>query len=261
MRPLLALGLALFLAAPFVPLLIWSVARGWFFPEMLPQVWHLDAWSRILSPGSGVPQAVWTTTWVAALTTGLSLLVGLPAAMALGRGFRGARAVELLLLAPVIVPGIAVVFGLHGLFLRLGLANTATGVVLAHLIPTLPYMVLVLAGVVRNLDPDLARQARSLGASAPRAFVSVTLPALAPGVMVGALFAFLVSWSQYLVTLVIGGGKVVTLPLLLFATASAGRNDLTAAMALVYVAPGLVIVALVARQVTGRSAALAGPRP
>ena len=260
MRGLFALSLALFLAAPFVPLVLWSVARGWFFPDLLPGTWTLEAWTRVLSPASGVPQAVWTTTWVAGATTLLSALVGLPAALALGRGFRGARAVELLLLAPVVVPGIAVVFGLHGLFLRLGLANSASGVVLAHLIPTLPYMVLVLAGVVRNLDPDLAAQARSLGATPARALLRVTLPALAPGLMAGALFAFLVSWSQYILTLVIGGGKVVTLPLLLFATANAGRNDLTAAMALIYVAPGLVIVALVARQVTGRSAALAGPR-
>jgi putative spermidine/putrescine transport system permease protein len=80
--------------------------------------------------------------------------------------------------------------------------------------------------------------------------------------MTAALFSFLVSWSQYLLTLAIGGGRVQTLPLLLYSFAAAGRNDITAAIALLYMLPGLLILAITARFVTGRGAALAqGLRP
>ena len=123
-------------------------------------------------------------------------------------------------------------------------------------------MVLIMAAVFSRFDTAYEDQARSLGATPFQTFRTVTLPAILPGLMTGALFAFLVSWSQYLLTLAIGGGRVQTLPLLLFSFASAGRNDVTAAIALLYILPGLLILALTARFVTGRSPALTeGLRP
>jgi putative spermidine/putrescine transport system permease protein len=119
-------------------------------------------------------------------------------------------------------------------------------------------MTLVMAAVFSRFDPALEAQARTLGATPWQAFRAVTLPVILPGLMTAALFAFLVSWSQYLLTLAIGGGRVQTLPLLLFSFASAGRNDITGAIALLYILPGLLILILTARQVTGRGAALAG---
>lgn len=259
LRTLALTALVLWLILPLVPLAVWSFARGWRWPDLLPQEWTLAGWSHALDPVSGVLPALWTTTLVAAAATLLSLAIGLPAGRALGMyRFRGKALVELLVLAPVIVPGIAVVFGIHAVFLMLGLANTLAGVILVHLVPTLPYMILVLAGIFANHDPAFEDQARSLGASPLQTFRHVTLPAILPGVIVGSLFAFLVSWSQYILTLVIGGGRVVTLPLLLFSFATSGRNDIAGAIAMIYILPGVLILALTARHLTGRSAALAG---
>jgi putative spermidine/putrescine transport system permease protein len=115
---------------------------------------------------------------------------------------------------------------------------------------------LIMAAVFSRFDPAFEAQARSLGATPLQTFRAVTLPAILPGLVTAALFAFLVSWSQYLLTLAIGGGRVQTLPLLLFSFASAGRNDITAAVALLYILPGLLILAVTARRITGRNAAL-----
>lgn len=263
LRLLTALALTGFLILPILPLAIWSFAHGWRFPDPLPQAWSLKAWSYALGPRSGVLHSLGVTTVIALATTLLAAIVGVPAGRALGQyRFRGKGLVTLLLLAPAFLPGIAVVFGLHGIFLRLGLVGTIPGVILAHLIPVLPYMVMVMAAVFSRLDPDFEAQARTLGASPWQTFRNVTLPAILPGLMTAALFAFLVSWSQYLLTLAVGGGRVQTLPLLLFSFSSAGRNDLTGAIALIYVLPGLLVVLLTARQITGRGAALAtGLRP
>lgn len=248
--------LAFVLVAPLVPLVVWSFARGWRWPALLPQGWTLAAWEHALSQASGMPGALATSLAVSACVTLLAVLAGVPAGMVLGRGaFRGRGVVQALVLAPILVPGIAVALGLQGVFLWAGLANTALGVVLVHLVPVLPYMVLVVAGVAAGREGQMAAQARTLGATPLQALRHVTLPGIAPGIAVGALFAFLVSWGQYALTLTIGGGKVVTLPILLYNFASSGRHDLAGAIAVVYMAPGIVVVALTARRLTGAGVA------
>jgi putative spermidine/putrescine transport system permease protein len=259
----LALGLLiLWLILPLIPLAIWSVAKGWRFPDLLPETWTLNAWQIALSPRSGALESLWTTSLIAILTTLIAILIGVPAGRALGQSqFRGKAAIQALILAPLIVPGIAVALGLHAVFLRLGLTNTLPGVVVVHLIPTLPYMILIMSGIFTTHDPAFAAQARTLGATSAQAFRFITLPAILPGIIVGSLFCFLVSWSQYMLTLLIGGGRVQTLPLLLFSFASSGRNDLTAAIALIYILPGILILILTARRISGTHPALAPLTP
>jgi putative spermidine/putrescine transport system permease protein len=194
---------------------------------------------------------------VATATTALSALIGLPAGRALGLGrFRGRRLVILLLLTPAVFPAIALAPGLHGIFLHLRLTGTLGGVILAHLVIVLPYMTLILAAVFAGLDTAQEDQARSLGARPLQVFRHVTLPLNRPGLLTGALFAFLISWAQYLPTLVIGGGRVETLPLALYSFASAGRNDVTGAVAILALVPGALALLVTARLVTGRHPAL-----
>ena len=119
-------------------------------------------------------------------------------------------------------------------------------------------MVLVMSGIFANYDPSFEDQARSLGASPLKTFWYITFPAILPGIIVGGLFAFLVSWSQYILTLLIGGGRVVTLPLLLFNFATSGRNDITGAIGMIYILPGIIILLMTARHLSGRSGAVGG---
>lgn len=250
--------LTAWLVLPLLPLAVWSFARGWRFPDLLPREWTLQAWRVAFSARSGVIESLGTTVTVAVLATVLSILIGVPAGRALGlHRFRGKALVELMILAPVIVPGLAVALGLHSILLGLGLTNSLAGVVLVHLVPTLPYMTLVMAGIFAGYDVAFEEQARSLGASPWQTFRHVTLPAILPGILVGGLFAFLVSWSQYVLTLLIGGGRVVTLPLLLFTFATSGRNDVAGAIGILYVLPGVLVLLFTARHLTGTNPAAA----
>ena len=229
--------------APLVPLVLWSVARGWRFPALLPNALSPDPWAHALSAASGVPAGLAGSALVAGLTAVLSVVIGLP----MGRALATARRpgwLAALVLAPLVVPGIAVGLGLHAVFLHLGLTGTTAGVVLAHLVPTLPYAILMLAAVFAGFDTDLEAQARSLGATPWGAFRHVTLPLVWPGVLVAGCLAFLVSWGQYLLTLLIGGGKVATLPLTLYSAVSAGRHDLAGAIALLAVLPCALVLAV-----------------
>lgn len=240
------------LMLPLIPLAIWSFARGWRFPDLLPIAWSGRAWAYAFSQTSGVVESIAVTLWIAASVTVIATLIGIPAGRALGLyQFRGKRLVEAVILAPLIVPPLTVALGLQSVFIGFGLTGSVLGVILVHLIPVLPYVILIMTGIFANFDPRFEDQARSLGARRAQVFFYVTLPALAPGVMVAMLMGFLISWSQYLLTLMIGGGRVVTLPLVLFNFASSGRNDITGAIALIYILPALGILALTARRMLG----------
>lgn len=242
---------------PFVPLLIWSFAHRWLFPAALPTEWSWRAWSYVFSPSSKVLLAFWRSFVVATAVTLLSIPIGIMAGRALGLyRFRGRTFIQFLILAPTIVPVLAVAMGIHVVFIRYGLADTILGVILVHLVPVTPYMVLIMSSAFANYDTDFEDQARSLGASPAQVFRHVTLPAIWPSVMVGSLFAFIISWSQYLLTLLIGGGQVITLPVLLFSFANSGDNAITAALSLVFIAPAILILLLTARYLSRKDGAI-----
>ena len=88
------------LVLPLVPLAIWSFAKGWFFPNLLPTRWSMQAWDYALSDTAGVVDSLWLTIWISVAATVLSILVGVPAGRALGLyKFRGKELVELMILA------------------------------------------------------------------------------------------------------------------------------------------------------------------
>jgi putative spermidine/putrescine transport system permease protein len=252
-------GIVLGVLLPFIPMLIWSVSFRWLYPDVLPESLSGRAWLYVFSPHAKVLSALGYSTLVALLVTALSLLIGLPAGRALGLyRFRGKTAVRFLILAPTIVPTLAAAMGIHVLFIRYGLVDNVLGVVLVHLIPVMPYVVLILSGVFANYNPDYEAQAQTLGASAWQRFRYVTLPAIFPALIVSALFAFIISWSQYILTLLIGGGQVVTLPVLLFSFVNSGDNAITAALSLVFMAPAILFLLLTARYLSGNQAAIGG---
>ncbi len=247
------------LLTPLIAFLFNAFSFRWFYPQLFPNELSLRAWASIVAPNSKVPEALLTSTILAVSVTLSSVIIGLPAARALGLyKFRGKRIIEFLIISPTIVPGIAVAMGLNINFIRWGLAGNLLGVGLVHLVPVMPYVVLTLSGVFANYDPEYEQQARSLGAGTLRTFWHVTLPAVFPGIVVASLFAYLISWSQYILTFLIGAGQVITMPVLLFSTASGNNNALTAAMSLVFVAPSLLILVLTARYLSGKSSAIGG---
>lgn len=252
---------AIFIAvlAPLLPLLIWSVAHRWFFPDVLPAEWSWRAWQYLLAPSSRVGAAFGYSAITAAVVAIISILIGIPAGRALAlHHFRGKMVVVFLLLSPAIMPVIAVVMGIHVAFIRYGLADTLPGLILSHLVPTTPYVALIMASVFANYNVDYEGQARTLGARPYQIIWYVTLPAILPGVVVSGMFAFIISWSQYLLNLVIGGGQIITLPVLLFTFASSGDNAMTAALSIVFIAPAVLFFLATAGYLTGQEAALGG---
>lgn len=254
-RGILVVGLLL----PLLPLLLWAFAAKWGYPSLIPQEVGLRGFRGLAAPGSDLVQGLTTSTIIAVVVAFVAGAIGLSAGRALGLySFRGKRLVQFLMLAPVIVPAFAVTMGIQVIFIRVGLADTMAGVALVHLIPTVPYVTLVMASVFSNYEVAYEEQARVLGAKPLTILWRVTLPAVFPGLAVASLFAFVISWSEYILTLLVGGGAVKTMPLLLFA--SIGGNDATraAALALIFVIPPLLLLLLTSRYLTGSKRAISG---
>lgn len=253
---LFVLFMVLLFTVPFIPLVIASFSFRWHWPALLPTAWIWDVpesapfpvgWRYLFSPISRLGPAFFNTLVLGVATAVAAILVSLPAARVLARySFPGKGIVEFFLLVPVIVPQIAVGMGMLLLFMRLGLARTYTGIVLAHLVPTMPYAVRILTSVFQNLDPRFEEQARTLGAGRWRTYISVVFPMVLPGITTAFLFSFLISSNVFLLTFLISGGRVQTLPTMLFAHIESGAplDATTAGLVLIVSIPGLVFLAV-----------------
>jgi putative spermidine/putrescine transport system permease protein len=236
--------LAAAFALPLAALVVRAFADAWRAPALVPQELGLRGVREALT-GQAL-EAFTTSLVVAVVVTGLALLLGWPAARVLGeRRLRRPGLVFLLLATPLLVPSFATGQGLTEWFLRLGLADTVPGLVLAHLVLVLPYVVvLLLSGFGPSLTA-LEEMGRASGLGALQRWRWVTLPALAPTAGAAALLGFLVSWSEYGSSLAVGGGRPM-LPLVLLPFV---RSDpqVAAAISLLFLAPAVVALVLAAR--------------
>lgn len=258
-RVMIYLGIVLGVIIPMVPQLIWAFSHRWLFPSVVPSEWSSRAWEYIANPNTKVLSSTFNSLIIALAVTAISILVGVPAGKALGMyKFRGKNIVELIILSPSIIPGLAVTMGMQVIFIRIGLTDTLLGVILVHLLPTIPYMTISMSGVFANYDPAYEEQARSLGASTAKTFFLITLPTVVPGIITGGMFAFLISWGQYILTVIIGGGRVITLPLLLFSFAGSGDFPVTSAMSIIFLLPSIIILFITSKHLSGKSSAMGG---
>ncbi len=241
---LLVMGLFM----PLLPLVVWSFAEGWYFPRLWPPGLTLTHWQEALAQGG---PSFTQSTMIALLVTILSLAVGVPAGRALGMSwFRGRAIATAIILLPVISSPLSTVMGLQFVLIRLGLSSQPAGIVLAHLLLALPYTILVCRSVFANFAPQYEAQARCLGASPWQTWWCVTFPMVLPGILVSALWAFLVSWHEFLLTFLLGGGWVKTLPMVLYSLLQGGDVGLTSAVALLSLSPALLLLYFVSRRIS-----------
>ena len=191
----------------------------------------------------------------------LSAVLALPTAYALAKiPFRAKRAVEMFVLAPLIVPGLIVGVGIGYVFFRVGLAYTIPGVILAQTIGTLPFMIRVLSATLEGVPADLIHAARTLGASPLRVGWHVLMPLAWPGFIAGGLLSFVASFEEFEKTFVVGSPLVETLTVKLWATLG-GKVMIfpnAAVVTFIVLAPTVIIFFLAERALRNDSALAAG---
>jgi putative spermidine/putrescine transport system permease protein len=156
------------------------------------------------------------------------------------------KAIRALMMVPIVVPLIVYALGLYRVYAKLGLLDSLTGVILAHAVTGMPYVVVIVSTALADMDLKLEMAARSLGAGAWRVIAWVLLPLLRPAVFSGALFAFIHSWDELVLVLFIAGRRVFTLPRRMWDGINDNLDPTLAAVAvlLVIVSAGLLFLDL-----------------
>jgi putative spermidine/putrescine transport system permease protein len=240
-----AVLVALLSAAPLAALVVRALADEWRAPALVPQAIGTRGF-EVASGGGPAGAALATSLLVACASTIIALALGWPAARVLGeRRLRRPGLVFVLLAMPLLVPPYAVGSGLTEWFIRLGLAGTVAGLVLAHLVLVLPYVVVVLLSGFGSRLTELEEMAQTFGAGRAARFAWVTAPSIRPTVAAAALVGFLVSWSQYGSSLAVGAGRPL-LPVVLVPFVGTDPQ-VAATLALLFLAPAVVALVAAAR--------------
>ncbi|MFI4986246.1 MAG: ABC transporter permease [Alphaproteobacteria bacterium] len=191
-----------------VPLSFSSALYLSFPPPGFSLQWYRDFFDRADWLG-----AAWLSIWVGSAVMVLATALGTPAAVGLVRGrFRGRKAINAFVLSPLIAPVIIVAIGVYFFYAELGLVGNAFALVLAHTALAVPFVVINVSATLYGFDERLEHAALNLGATPWQSFWQVTLPVIRPGVLAGAVFAFISSFDELIVALFISGSTAVTLP-------------------------------------------------
>ncbi|WP_434053573.1 MAG: ABC transporter permease subunit [Roseibium sp.] len=222
----------------------WTVARSWWFPAVLPQKWSLGRMADAFGMGAPALAATLALAFAAAgIATALTLWLLDERSV---RNLSTQGKLNFLIFLPLLLPQISFLFGLQMLFLFGGLSGTFMAVLLTHLVFVFPYAFLALSDPWNRLDPRYAKVATSVGASRFRVFWQIRLPILLRPVLVTFAVAAAVSVGQYLPTLMIGAGRVVTVTTESVALASGGNRQVAALYAVLQLAIPLAVFVLAA---------------
>ena len=219
-----------------------SFARRWlgtWLPDGYTINWYLDAWKEFQ-----LGDILIVTAEVVLAVVMLSLLIGVPAAYALARReFTGKRALMLLFLLPLMVPPITYGIPMATVFYKLHLGGTIWGVILANMVPALPFVIMVMTPFIEQIDPNLENASRVFGASTGQMFRYVLTPLLAPGILAAGLLVLVRTIAMFELTFLTAGPDSQTLVVALYyAVFAAGVRapQSVDAMAMVYMVVTLI---------------------
>ena len=236
--------LVLVVGGILVSVVLDAFATSWF-GGWLPDGFT-DRWFRAAITDFDLPQILAATAFITLAVAAIGLLVGVPAAYVLARRrFRVKGVVQVLLLLPLLLPPITYGIPLATMLYEFRLAGTAAGVIVANLVPALPLVVLLLTPFFEQIDPNLERAARVLGASPLRVFTRVLVPLAAPGVLAAALIVIVRALALFELTFLTSGADSTTLVVALYYAAFAPGirpSQQIDAMAVVYMATSLVLL-------------------
>lgn len=201
-----------------------------FPPEGLSLRWYGELWQL-----DSFFDALRRTVIVSVICTALAIPVGTLAALALARRLPGRGALQVYLLLPFTIPLVVSGLSLMLLFGELRLLGALWPVGVSLCVINLPFMIWAVAASVNALDPELQNAAANCGAGPMTAFFTVTVPALAPGIITGGLIMFILAFNEFLVSLFLTDSRTVTLPVQIYNSIRSVITPDLAAVSVVYI--------------------------
>jgi putative spermidine/putrescine transport system permease protein len=237
------------LAGVIGSVLVSSFGNRWFdtwFPQEFTTKWYGQSWQEF-----GLFQVLVVTLEVSLLVVGISVLVGVPAAYVLARrSFPGRRLLYLLFLLPILMPPITYGIPLATVLYKYGFAGHLSGVVLANLVPSVPFVILTMTPFIEQIDPAVERAARMCGAGTRQIFVRILAPLLLPGILAASILVLVRTVGMFELTFLTAGPDSQTLVVALYYSMSAAgirAQQSIDAMAVMYTTMMLVLLVIALR--------------
>ncbi len=238
--------LALVLFFLYMPILVmaamsFNASEFYQLPFRFSTNWYQKLWQN-----QEILQGAWRSVWIAITTTVIATTLGTCASLALFRyEFRGKKILQLLLFPPIAIPWLITGTAMLIFFFSVGLGRGSVSVIIGHVALALPYVIVVVTARLKTFDPTLEDAARSLGATPWQITRRVTLPWIASGVIAGGLFAFAVSFDQFVVSYFLSKPGDSTLPVLIYSAIRKGFTPEINAIStiIITVSMGMMLIA------------------
>ncbi|MGD0432606.1 MAG: ABC transporter permease [Acetobacteraceae bacterium] len=238
----LLLSFVLFITLPLAMVLLEAFGADWFGARLLPAHWTLR-WFVWAAETVDLVSVLLNTVEIALLATVFTLAITVPGAWAIARYRLPLRSILIgAILFPRMIPEITFALGVARIFYALHLTNTAVGIALAHVILAAPFAAVVLVSTFEGLDPRLLEAGAVLGCGPLSLFRRVTLPLALPGIVAAALFSFLASYNDFVLTLMVYGSETVTLPVQTYLSLGNGYLSVAAAISTILLIPSILFL-------------------
>jgi len=239
------------IGTPILMTVLWSLVNPdypWSFPSLFPEKLSWAQWKYVFKY-TNILRALKTSYAIAPFAVLLSFVLSLPTAYVLGRKkIPGKKFFMMIVLLPIIMPGMVVALFLSRVFQSFGLAQSFFGLVLAHTLMGLPYMIRVLTTSFEAIPQDVIDAAENLGAGTFAKIRDIFLPMVRPGLLAGMVFAFTTSIEEFNLTFIIGTPTFETIPTILYSFL--GYNFVrtnASVVALIMMIPNIVMLFAVER--------------
>lgn len=234
-KKIFVLMLLIFFILPPVVLLIYSFAPVWNYPDIIPQKFGSASFDYILSQKSGIIFSIGSSFLYSMATVLFTIIITiLPAQVFARKKFRGRVLLETVFIAPALLPAMSYAMGAHYMFLKIGLSDTFVGLVLILSTVSYPYMLRALTAGFIAYGEEYSLCSKNLGAGFFRTLFQVELPLLLPSIISGGTIVFLVSFSEYFLVFLIGGGVVPSYSGYLFPFLNSSELSLASLLTLIF---------------------------
>ncbi len=234
-----------FLYTPIIVMAFMSFNSSQYY--QLPFEFSLK-WYEKLSVNAGIKDAATRSVLIALATSVIATALGTAASLALFRfEFRGKRFLQVMLFPPIAIPWLITGTAMLIFFYGVGLGRGTPSVVIGHVALALPYVIVVVSARLATFDPALEEAARSMGADGWTVTRRVTLPWISSGIVAGALFAFAVSFDQFVVSYFLSEPGDSTLPVLIYTSIRKGFTPEINAVSTIIVVISMSVMLFAAR--------------
>lgn len=226
---------------PIIYMIMWAFIERWSFEQVLPEIYTTRAWKNIFT-NKHILQTILKSITMSMGVAFISVAFTYTAAKAIALyDFKYKNVFRLILFIPLLIPVMSLSIGLHLNFLRLGLANTYFGVMLVHVFLSIPYCFIIMEPVIRSVGINYENQARLLGANSFQTHIYINLFLHGPAILTAFFMSFIVSFSQYIVNFLIGGGLVNTFSNIIFPILSEKDRHVSSVYSIVFLAISLIV--------------------